>query len=47
MVKFSCGCLIKSIFVIGIAMEQPGRQTQASPEPEMPLKVTYTEYCTL
>lgn len=40
MVKFSCGCLI-SIFVIGIPMEQPGHQTGASPETEMPVKVTY------
>ena len=36
--EFSCGCLI-SIFVIG--MEQPGHHTRASPEPEMPVKVTY------
>lgn len=38
MVTFSCRCFI-SIFVLDIPMEQPGQQTRASSEPEMPLKV--------
>ena len=30
-----------SYFNIVIGMEQPGHHTRASPEPEMPVKVTY------